>query len=160
MASPSAAGVIDLRVDGRGRPLVVGAVAVMTLVWSAAVVTAVLAGRRMPLAASPPFASLIMMLLVAATLWCAFADERWRLSRGLLEHRVGWKRLAHVRRIEDDAATLAITVDFSTNFGKPYYRLHAIAAGRQYFLIERDHDELKLLAGFIAACTGWALTSS
>jgi hypothetical protein len=159
-ASPSAEGVIDLRVDARRRPVVVGAIAAVTLVWTGAMATDVLAGRQMPLAASPYLAYLVTIVLIAATLWCAFADECWRLSRGLVEHRVGWRQLTHVRRIEDGAATLVITVDFSTNFGKPYYRLHAIASGRRYFLIERDYGELNLLAGFIAAYTGWGLTSS
>lgn len=109
----------------------------------------------MPLSVAPSIAYAITTVLSAATLWCSYADECWRLSRGLVEHRVGWRRLAHVRRIEDPAARLAITVGFGTNWGRPYYRLHAIASGRRYFLIQRDADELGILAGFIASHTGW-----
>ena len=109
----------------------------------------------MPLAASPMLAAMIAVLLIAFTLWCATARECWRLSPGLMEHRVGWKRVAYVGRIEDRAATLRIIADFASRWGTPYYRLYAITPGGQHFLIERSLEDLKLLAAFIAARTGW-----
>jgi hypothetical protein len=112
--------------------------------------------RTMPLAAPPVLAITLAFLMTAFTVWCAFGDERWRLSRGVVEHRVGLGRWAHVRRIEDRAATLMITVDYTTKFGKPYFRLYALAAGRRYFLFERGISELETLAAVIGSYTGWA----
>ena len=84
---------------------------------------AMVAHRAMPLAAPPVLAIALAFLTTAFTIWCAFGDERWHLSPGVVEHRVGLRRWAHVRRIEDRTATLMITVDYTTNFGTPYFRL-------------------------------------
>jgi hypothetical protein len=78
------------------------------------------------------------------------------LSPGVVEHRVGLRRVAYVRRIDDRTAMLAITVGYTTNFSIPYYRLYALASGKRYFLIERDYNVLKTLAAFIGSHTGWA----
>jgi hypothetical protein len=155
MASPSE-GAIELRVNARGRSHFVAALAVVAIGWTAAMLTAWIWRRPMPLAAPPSLAIAIAILLGSATFWCGCADEFWRLSRGLVEHRVGWKRLTHVRRIEDRSAALTIRIGYGNTFSTPYYRLYAIASGRECFLFQRGHaDELRALAGFMAAYTGW-----
>lgn len=155
--SPCQDGAVELRVAAGGRRYLVVAGAIVFVGWTSAVLAAAIERRPMPLAADPRFAVLLAALIGVFTLWCALADERWRLSPGVVEHRVGVRRWARVRRIEDRTATLTIAVGHSTNFSTPFFRLYAVAAGRRHFLIERDLGDLKVLAAFIASCTGWAL---
>jgi hypothetical protein len=132
----------------------------ITLAWTVAVLTAMVARRPMPLGASQALSVLLALLMGAGTLWCAFGDERWRLSPGVLEHRVGLRRWAYVQRIEDPAATLTIVFGYGNQFSTPFFRLYALASGERHFLIERPYRDLKTLADFIAAHTGWAAESS
>jgi hypothetical protein len=129
--------------------------AIITGAWTTAVSSAAVTHDAMPLSASSPFAVLLVILMSAFTLWLAFADERWRLSPGVLEHRVGFPAWAYVRRIEDRSAALTIAAGFAKNFGTPYYRLYALASGTRHFLIERGHGELKAVAAVIESHTGW-----
>jgi len=154
--SPCTNGAVDLRVTAERRPYLVAAAAAGAVAWTVGVLAAMVAHRTMPLAAPPVLALTLAFLMIAFTVWCAFGDERWRLSGGVVEHRVGLRRWAYVRRIESRAATLMITVDYTANFGKPYFRLYALASGKRYFLFERDYSELKTLAAVIGSYTGWA----
>ena len=154
-ATPSQDGAVDLYVDQTKRPYFVAVVAVGALTWTGAVVRAFVGHTAMPLAAAPAFAWLLVVLLIAFTIWCAFADESWRLSPGIVEHRVGWGRATFVWRIAGHSGRLMIGVNYTTTFSKPFFRLYALTSGTRRFLIERDLAELQTLANFIASHTGW-----
>ena len=153
---PCTNGAVDLRVSAERRPYLVATAASGTVAWTVAVLAAIVARRAMPLAAPPVLAIALAFLMTAFTVWCGFGDERWRLSRGVVELRVGLRRWAYVRRIEDRTATLMITVDYTANFGRPCFRLYALASGKRYFLFERGSSELETLAAVIGSYTGWA----
>ncbi len=154
-ASPVSDGAVDLRVSARARPYLVIAAGAATAVWIVSVVGALIADRALPLAASPVEAILLAGLLSAFTSWCAFGDERWRLSSGVIEHRVGLRRIAYVRRIEDQTARLMIADGYGRRFDTPFFRLYAVTAGRRQFIAERKLADLKALGRFIATYTGW-----
>jgi hypothetical protein len=118
-------------------------------------VSARIADRELPFAVTPLEALLLTGLLTASTWWCAFADERWRLSSGVIEHRVGLRRIAFVRRIEDHTARLTIGNGYGRRFETPFFRLYAETGGRRQFIAERKLADLKALGRFIATYTGW-----
>lgn len=155
IASPASDGAVELRVSGRARPYLVIAAGAATAVWIAGIVSARIADRELPLSSTPAEALVLAGFLTAFTLWCAFGDERWRLSSGVIEHRVGLSRFAYVRRIEDVTARLTITEGYGRNFDTPFFRLYAITAGRRQFIAERKLTDLKALGRFIATYTGW-----
>ena len=98
---------------------------------------------------------ILSIFLSALSLWCALGDEVWHLERNCVVHRVGIGRWLHSRRYQN--ADLNIMLRFSTNYGRPYYRLYAVVNGKSYFLMERDQPELQQLAKFISSHTGWQL---
>jgi hypothetical protein len=96
----------------------------------------------------------LTLFLSGLALWIAFGDEVWHLEGNCLVHRVGIGRWCYSRRFQD--ADLEIIVRFN-KWGKPYYRLYAIAIGKQHFLLERAEEELLKLARYISFHTGWHL---
>lgn len=97
----------------------------------------------------------ITLALSLFAVWCAFADELWHIERNHLEHRVGIGLWSYSRNYRD--ADLQIMLRFSTNWGRPYYRLYAIENGKSHFLIERGEEELRQLTTFISFHTGWPI---
>jgi hypothetical protein len=95
----------------------------------------------------------ITVLLSLFAIWCAFVDERWHIEKNCLEHRLGIGRFVHSSRYQH--AELEIVLRFVNS--RPTYQLYAIANGRSHFLIARDENALRQLAGFISFHTGWPI---
>jgi hypothetical protein len=100
---------------------------------------------------------LLTFCLALLALWCAFADEVWRLERNCVIHRTGIGGLCHSVRYQN--ADLEIRHRFSPTWGRPYYRLYAVEKGNPRFLIERGEKDLMQLAEFISYHTGWPFPS-
>jgi hypothetical protein len=92
--------------------------------------------------------------LAFLALWCALADEVWRLERNCVLHRIGIGSLCHSVRYQN--ADLEIRTGFS-KWGRPYYRLYAVEDGKDHFLIDRGEQDLMQLAEFISYHTGWPI---
>jgi hypothetical protein len=106
---------------------------------------------------SAPVWLAITLLLILFALWCAFADERWRVAKNSLGRRLSIGGYAHTSHYRDAELEIVCRRD---SRGKPYYRLYAVANGKPHFLIERDEEALCQLAAFISFHTGWPVRSS
>jgi hypothetical protein len=95
------------------------------------------------------------LFLILLALWLGFADESWHLERNCIIHRIGIGKFCYSGKLED--AELEIKLRYSTRFNIPYYRLYAITDGKPHFLMERSDQDLRKLAGFISAQTGWLI---
>jgi len=93
----------------------------------------------------------ITILLSLFAIWCSFVDERWHLEKNCLEHRLAIGRFVYRTPYRD--AELEIALRFVNS--RPNYRLYAIANAQSHFLIARDENALRKLAGFISFHTGW-----
>jgi len=146
IVTPAGAGV-DLRVRARGRVYLQVAVWVLAL-WSG---WWTVAHWRELSSGQVKIHVILSTLLAVFALWCSFADEYWHLEQNLFVHCVAW--WSHTFR----ECELQIAMDYSTKWGRPYYRLYAISDGQHKFLMERNLDDLTVLARFIAQQTGWNL---
>jgi hypothetical protein len=146
-------GGVDLRVVSYGRRSVaVGAGILATFFgWRTVAQVGVL-----PVAGIAPWLGLTLLLGLLA-IWCVVGDEVWHLERNRLDHRVGTRAWGVSRRYQN--ADLQIVCRFTTKFGRPYFRLYAIADERPHFLAQRDEADLHQLAAFIAFHTGWRIRS-
>ena len=138
--------------DRRYPARVFGAISAL---WTWELLSHALAHKPMPLDADPIVAGLLEALLLALALWCAFADQSWTLAPNLLESRVGFTRVARVRRFQD--AQLRIVYRTSARWNVPYCQLYADVDGRANFLMDGRPDDVRTLASFIAERTGWPL---
>jgi hypothetical protein len=120
-------------------------------------ILAALAGWRtlvnwhMGLNGSAPVLLVMTVLLSLFAIWCALVDDRWRIEKNCLERRLSIGRFLYSSHYRD--AELEIVLRFLNS--RPYYRLYVIANGQSHFLIERDENALRQLAGFISFHTGW-----
>jgi len=146
IVTPAGAGV-DLRVRARGRVYLQVAVWVLAL-WSGWWTI----GHWGQLSSDQVQIHVILSTLLALfALWCSFADESWHLEHNLIVHRVGcWSHTFC-------ECELQICMRHSAKWGRPYYRLYAISDGQHKFLMERNLDDLTVLARFLARQTGWYL---
>jgi hypothetical protein len=150
-SNQNALGGVDLRVaDPRNLRKRFGAVVA---------VLAAIAGWRtvvnwpMGLKGSAPVLLVITVLLGLFAIWCAFADDRWHIEKNYLARRLSIGRFVYSSHYRD--AELEIVLRFLNS--RPYYRLYVIANGHSHFLIERDENALRQLAGFISFHTGWPI---
>jgi hypothetical protein len=141
---------VDLRVSA---PLRIRAAVVIAILAIVAGLKTLVQWSAVSAEPVTPWVGLTLFLSLLA-LWIAFGDEVWHLEQNCLAHRVGIGRWCHSRRFQD--ADLEIIVRFN-KWGKPYYRLYAIVSGKQHFLLERDEQDLLMLARFISFYTGWLL---
>ena len=146
MVTSAGAGV-DLRVRATGRIYLQLAAWILAL-WSGGWTAA----HWRELSSGTAQVHLIMsVLLILFAAWCSFADEFWHLEPNLVVHRVGW--WSHTF----SECELQICMRRSTKFLRPCYKLYAISNGSYRFLIERDLEDLTVLARFMAGQTGWYL---
>ena len=146
MVTPAGAGV-DLRVRAAGRVYLQLAAWALTLCsgwWT-------VAHWRELSSGTAQIHVIVSALLALFSLWCSFADESWHLEHNLIVHRVAW--WSHTFR----ECELQIRMNYSTKWGKRSFRLYAISDGQHKFLMERNLDDLTVLARFIAQQTGWYL---
>jgi len=122
-------------------------------------VLAAIAGWRtlvnwpMGLKGSAPVLLVITVLLGLFAIWCAFVDDRWHIEKNYLGRRLSIGQFVYSSHYSD--AELEIVLRFFNS--RPYYRLFVIANGKSHFLIEREENELRQLAGFISFHTGWPI---
>ena len=127
-------------------------VAACSLILAAITGWQTLASLPMALRTSAPVWLAITLLLILFALWCALADERWRVAKNSLGHRLSIGGYVHTKDYQDAELEIVCRRD---SRGRPYYRLYAIANGKPHFLIERDEEALSQLAAFISFHTGW-----
>jgi len=147
--TPAGAGV-DLRVRARGRIYLRLAAWILAL-WSAWWTGA---HWRELSTSTVQIHVIVSTLLALFALWCSFADEYWHIERNLVVHRVAWWSNANR---ECELQICMRRIHRGPGSDRPYYRLYAISNGSYKFLIERNLDELTVLARFFAQQTGWNL---
>ena len=142
---------VELRVSAGRRPYFTGLVSILAAfaIWKTGTLWNV-----------EPKQNVVMWLGVSVFLvffaaWVGFADEVWVLERNSVVHRVGIGRFCYSSTFQN--AELAITLGYSTIYSVPCYRLNAIIDGSPRFLLERNENDLRKLASFISAHTGWPI---
>jgi len=144
------AGGVDLRVASSGRRYVIAAFGILAILSSAR--TIIDCNRGSSTSVIPWL--LMTFCLAFLAVWCALADEVWRLERNCVMHRIGIGSWCHSVRYQN--ADLEIRLRFN-KWGHPYYRLYAVEDGNAHFLIERGEQDLMQLAEFISYHTGWPI---
>jgi hypothetical protein len=140
------AGGVDLRVSSSGRGYVIAAFGILAILSSARTIIDWNRGWL-----------LLTFCLAFLALWCAFADEVWRLETNCVMHRIGIGSWCHCVRYQN--ADLEIRLRFN-KWGRAYYRLYAVEDGNVHFLIERGEQDLMQLAEFISYHTGWPIDAT
>ncbi len=147
VASETSDGATELRIRVRGRRYMVGVPLIL------AIAVAGRAIRLWPLPQDQLVWSVgISAAFIVFAIWCAYAQECWRMGTGYIEHHLdfgGWRR---VRRYEN--AGLEI-VTGTTNQGTPFYHLFAVKNGKRHFLLSRSMDDVVQLARYISERTGF-----
>jgi len=141
---------VDLRVASSGRRYVIAAFGTLAILSSA---RTIIDWNRGSSTSVIPWLLLTFCLAFLA-LWCALADEVWRLERNCVMHRTGIGSWCQSVRYQN--ADLEIRLRFN-KWGRPYYRLYALEGGNAHFLIERGEHDLMQLAEFISYHTGWSI---
>jgi|GEM_PF-4326839 hypothetical protein len=145
--SETADGGTELRIRSRGRRYLVAVPLFISLVVT------VRAIRLWPLPTDQLAWSVgISAAFIMFAVWCAYAQEYWRMGTGYIEHHLDFGRWRRVRRYEN--AELEI-VTGRTNQDTPFYHLFAVVDGKRHFLFDRSMDDIVQLARYISKRTGF-----
>ncbi len=120
--------------------------------WAGLTGYAILTHHTPPLGLHPAVAVVIGIATIAFAIWCARADDVWRLAPNSLEHRVGIGQVATVRRYRD--AEIGV-LTYWNRWQQPFGRLYIVDSSGRHFLFERNPDEASAVADFLCAKAGY-----